>query len=112
MIEIDAILDADGTLRACKASGHAKAGKAGTDIVCAAVSVLMTTALNVLSDRKGITVHGGVPEKGQMWLEVDYEADGKDFLFAVGVFLINGLSSIAKEYPKNCKISISTITED
>ncbi|MDR0323161.1 MAG: ribosomal-processing cysteine protease Prp [Treponema sp.] len=108
MIEIEAILEDDGTLRACRASGHAGAGKAGTDIVCAAVSVLMRTAFNVLSGRKNITVRGGAPEKGQLWLEADYEADGKDFLFAAGVFLIEGLSSVAKEYPQNCRLNIST----
>ena len=106
MIEIEAVLEGDGTLRACRASGHAGAGKAGTDIVCAAVSVLMRTALSVLSGKKGITVRGGAPEKGQMWLEAEYDADGKDFLYAAGLFLIEGLWSVAQEYPKNCKITI------
>ena len=110
MVEIEAVLEADGTLRACKASGHAGAGKAGTDIVCAAVSVLMRTALNVLSGRKGITVRGGAPEKGLLWLEADYDADGRDFLFAAGVFLIEGLKSVAQEYPKNCKLTIKNFS--
>ena len=106
MIEIETSVEADGTLRACRVNGHANAGKTGTDIVCAAVSVLMTTALNVLSGREGIVLQGSAPEKGQMWLEVDYKAEGKDFLYAIGVFLINGLLSISNEYPKNCKICI------
>ena len=105
LIEIEAVLEGDGTLRACRVSGHAGAGKAGTDIVCAAVSVLIRTALSVLSGRKGVTVRGGAPEKGQVWLEADYNADGKDFLFAAGVFLIEGLKSVAQEYPGNCKIT-------
>jgi uncharacterized protein YsxB (DUF464 family) len=107
LIEIEAVLEDDGTLRACKASGHAGAGKAGTDIVCAAVSVLMRTAFSTLSDRKGITIRYGAPEKGQFWLETDYEAEGKDFLFATGSFLINGLKSVAQEFPQNCKLNIS-----
>jgi hypothetical protein len=106
MIEIEAELEEDGTLRACKALGHAGAGKSGEDIVCAAVSVLMRTACGILSDRKGITLRCGAPEKGQMWLEAGYEADGKDFLNTAGVFLIEGLSSIAREYPKNCKLNV------
>jgi len=110
MIEIEAILENDGTLRACKALGHAKAGKVGSDIVCAAVSVLMRTAFKTLSGRKGITLRGGAPEKGQLWLEADYEADGKEFLFAVGVFLIEGLTSVAQEYPQNCKLTIKNLT--
>lgn len=108
MIEIEAVLEKDGTLRACKASGHAKAGKTGEDIVCAAVSVLMRTAFAVLSNREGITLRVDAPERGQMRLEADYEAEGKNFLYASGVFLIEGLRSVAQEYPQNCKIKIST----
>ena len=110
MVEIEAVLESDGTLRACRASGHAGAGKAGTDIVCAAISVLMRTALSVLSNRKGITVRGGAPEKGSLWLEADYDADGRDFLSAAGVFLIEGLKSVAQEYPKNCKLTVKNFS--
>ena len=113
MIEIEAVLDNDGVLRACKAEGHARAGKTGSDIVCAAVSVLMRTAFSTLSGREGIIVRGGAPEKGQMWLESGLEASddgkGKDFLFAAGVFLLEGLKSIAQEYPNNCKITIKNL---
>jgi len=108
MINIEAALEEDGTLISCKVEGHAGAGKAGADIVCASVSVLMNTACAVLSDRKGITVNIGAPEPGQMRLEVKYEAEEKVFLFAAGMFLINGLSSVADEYPKNCKLNIVT----
>ena len=108
MIVIEAVLEADGTLRSCKASGHSGAGKAGTDIVCAAVSVLMRTAFNILSGKNGITMRGGAPEPGQMWLEADYNADGKEFLSAAGIFLIEGLKSVAQEYPQNCSINIKT----
>ena len=110
MIKIEAVVENDGTLRACKASGHAGAGKTGTDIVCAAVSVLMRTAFSILSGRKGVTVQGSAPEKGEMRLEVDYTAEGKDFLFATGVFLIDGLTSVAQEFPKNCKITVKSMS--
>ena len=108
MIRIEAVIDGEGVLRSCKASGHAKAGKTGTDIVCAAVSVLMRTACNILSSRNGIIFRSGAPEKGQLWLDVEYAAEGKDFLFAAGVFLIEGLKSIAQEFPQNCSITIKT----
>jgi len=108
MINIEAVLEDDGTLISCKVEGHAGSGKTGSDIVCASVSVLMNTAYAVLSDRKGITLSGGAPKPGQLWLEVKYDAKGKDFLFAVGVFLINGLMSVAREYPERCKLNIVT----
>jgi len=110
MIEIEAVFDKDDVLRVCKASGHAGAGKAGNDIVCAAVSVLMRTAFSALSNRKGIILRCGAPEKGRFWLEADYDADGKDFLFATGVFLLEGLKSVAQEYPQNCKITIKNFS--
>jgi len=108
VVEVEAVLDSDGVLKACRASGHAGAGKTGTDIVCAAVSVLLRTALGTLSGRKGIVVEGGAPEKGQLWLKAGYEAQGREFLFAVGEFLVSGISSVAQEYPKNCKLVIRT----
>jgi len=110
LIEIEAVLDGDGVLRACRASGHAGAGKTGTDIVCAAVSVLMRTALSTLSNREGVTISGGAPERGQLWLETDYNAEGKDFLFAAGVFLVEGLKSVAQEYPQNCVLKIKNFS--
>jgi len=101
-------LDKDGILRSCKASGHAKAGKKGHDTICAAVSVLMFAALKTLKFRKGITIIGDWPDEGDIWLETCYDADGKDFLFAAGVFLIEGLKFVAQEYPKYCKLKIKT----
>jgi uncharacterized protein YsxB (DUF464 family) len=106
LIEIEAVLDEKGILRSCKACGHAGAGKTGTDIVCASVTVLMRTAVHVLSAREGITARYDETEPGLLFLEADYTADGKDFLFAAGVFLIEGLASIAGEYPNNCKLMI------
>jgi uncharacterized protein YsxB (DUF464 family) len=109
LVKIEAVIDDGGVLIACNASGHAGAGKAGTDVVCAAVSVLMRTTLSVLSTRKGITVRGGAPEKGRLWLEVEYDAEGRDFLFAIGVFLLEGLRSVEQEFPDNCKLNIDTL---
>jgi uncharacterized protein YsxB (DUF464 family) len=106
MIEIKAVLDEAGALRSCEASGHAGAGKTGTDIVCAAVSVLMRTAVQVLSNRKGITIRSGAPEPGLLWLKADYTGEGRDFLSAAGEFLLAGLGSVAGEFPANCKLTI------
>jgi uncharacterized protein YsxB (DUF464 family) len=106
LIEIEAVLDQNGVLRSCKASGHARAGKPGTDIVCAAVSVLARTAVRVLLGKKGITVRYDAPEPGLFFMETDYAAEGREFLFAAGVFLTEGLASIAEEYPNHCKLTI------
>ena len=106
MIDIEAVLDENEILRSCKAGGHAGAGKTGADIVCAAVSVLMRTAVRALSNRKGITVRYEAPEPGLLFLEADYTAEGRDFLFAAGVFLLEGLMSVDEEYPDSCRLTI------
>jgi len=106
LIEIEAVFDQNGVLRSCKASGHAGAGKTGTDIVCAAVSVLMRTAVRALSGREGIGLRCDAPEPGLLSIEADYTAEGREFLFAAGVFLAEGLASVAEEYPNHCRLTI------
>jgi hypothetical protein len=39
-------------------------------------------------------------------MEADYDAEGRDFLAAVGTFLIEGLRSVSEKYPDNCGIEI------
>jgi len=106
VIEIEASLDESGTLRACSASGHAGAGVAGNDVVCAAVTVLMRAAVRALSGRDGITIRCDAPEPGFLFLEADCAERGREFLFAAGVFLLEGLASVAEEYPGHCSLSI------
>jgi len=109
LIDIETVLDKDGVLSSCKAAGHSGAGRTGNDIVCAAVSVLMRTVVRTLSGREGITIRCDAPEPGFLNLETGYSAEGKQFLFAVGEFLVNGLESVAEEFPENCKLTIRRI---
>ena len=106
MIKIEAALDESGALRSCRAAGHAGAGRTGNDVVCAAVSVLMRAAVRALSGREGITVRCEAPEPGFLFLEADCAAEGREFLFAAGVFLLEGLASVAEEYPEHCNLLI------
>ena len=106
MITIEAALDEAGILRSCTVMGHAGAGKRGCDIVCAAVSVLTRTALLTLSGREGIEVRGSAPRRGIFSLEAGYTAGGRDFLAAVGAFLMKGLESVSQEYPDYCTMRI------
>jgi uncharacterized protein YsxB (DUF464 family) len=109
MIRIEAAVDEAGLLRSCRIHGHAGAGPRGGDIVCAAVSVLARTALRVLSRQEGITVRGEAPERGVVRMEIDYAENGKDFLAAAGAFLVEGLESIAGEYPDYCVMRITRV---
>ena len=109
MITIAVVLDESGLLKSCDIRGHAEAGKRGTNIVCAAVSVLARTAVEVLSEKEGITVQSKTPKRGELTLKAKaISADGKRFLDAAGTFLIKGLDSVAKEYPEYCTITVTS----
>jgi len=108
VINIKLVLDEAGLLKSCDIQGHAGAGKRGNDIVCAAVSVLARTALTVLSGREGIVVKGSAPQRGEFKLETEaLNNEGRDFLNAAGSFLIEGLESVAGEYPHYCVMTVS-----
>jgi uncharacterized protein YsxB (DUF464 family) len=105
VIKAEVFLDS-GLLKSCRVSGHAGAGPRGGDIVCAAVSVLARTAMRALSGREGVMVRGEAPERGAFWLEAECTAAGREFLEAAGVFLIEGLVSVAEDYPDFCQVKI------
>ncbi|MDR1389214.1 MAG: ribosomal-processing cysteine protease Prp [Treponema sp.] len=107
---MNAELGKDGLLRSCVISGHAGAGSKGGDVVCAAVSALARTAVKVLGERKGLEARGEALQRGSMSLKVGpalREAD-RVFLSAAGAFLLEGLGSVAAEYPQNCTMSVTT----
>ncbi|MDR3172859.1 MAG: ribosomal-processing cysteine protease Prp [Treponema sp.] len=106
MIRVRIAIDGSGLLRSCRVEGHAYSGPPGADPACAVVSVLLRSALRTLSDRKGIELRGAAPDRGRLWMETDYSAEGRDFLAAAGAFLIEGLRSVSDEYPDNCAIEI------
>ena len=99
-------MDEAGLLSSCRVQGHAGAGKQGSDIVCAAVSVLARTLVRLLADRKDILIRGSIPGRGDFCVEVEYSPEGREFLAAAGAFLMEGLISVAEEFPDNCKVII------
>jgi uncharacterized protein YsxB (DUF464 family) len=107
MIRIEVAVDQAGLLVSCKVTGHAEAGPKGSDVVCAAVSVLTRTAFRTLSDRGGITLRGGAPERGVFWMETGCSDEGRAFLSGAGAFLIEGLKSVSDSYPDYCVMCIN-----
>ena len=106
MIQVDVALDSAGLLASCRVSGHAGAGKRGSDIVCAAVTVLTRTLARALAKRRGVTLRGSIPEQGNFWVEAEYTPEGRDFLAGTGGFFIEGMLSISAEFPEHCKVTI------
>lgn len=100
-----------GNFVSVSASGHAGKGNRGTDIVCAAVTVLLRTTITVLSDYSGT-----IPENG---LKLDVRTTGRGYLaFCVTAFsenempllryaydfLLAGLNSLSEEFPEAVEI--------
>ena len=107
MIRAELVLER-GFLKHCRISGHAGAGPKGSDIVCAAVSVLARTAFKVLSGRKDIKIQGGNPERGEFWMEIiSLDTEAEAFMAGVGAFLKEGLDSVSNEYPEFCTVNVS-----
>jgi uncharacterized protein YsxB (DUF464 family) len=109
VVRVHVTLDGAGLLRSCRVEGHAGWGRRGGDPACAAVSVLTRSALRTLSGREGVDLRGAAPERGLLWMEVDYNAEARDFLAAVGTFLVEGLRSVSETYPGSCGITIGNM---
>jgi uncharacterized protein YsxB (DUF464 family) len=109
VVRVDVTLDGAGILASCRVEGHAAWGRRGRDLVCAAVSVLTRSALRTLAGRKGIRLRGAAPERGLVWMEVEYDTEGRDFLAAAGTFLVEGLRSVSEMYPRCCSMTIGTM---
>lgn len=98
-----------------KAEGHAGAGKYGSDIVCAAVSVLMQTLANEVEEaaRAGALALGVVAH-GDGWMKVEaMPTDSICNTMEVWVeFVQNGLDAIAQSYPDNVELEMYTVYAD
>lgn len=98
-------LDCDpaGRLIRCEASGHAGFAAHGTDIVCAAVSVLLRTALEVLEHTDGVQVQADTARRGAIRFQAKQTGTVpvEERLICVADFLRTGLAALSAEYPEN-----------
>jgi len=97
-----------GKIVSISASGHAKFGKFGQDIVCAAVSVLMQTAVQGLNEVAKLDhlIFDSDEKTAYMYLELPVEVNETQ-AFKADVILetvLRGLQGIAKSYPKYMKL--------
>lgn len=107
MIEIRVRLDKLGCLQAFRASGHARAARAGEDIVCAAATVLLRTCAHLLSDGEGQTAAVKAPEPGELSLVLEPPpAERIEWLRGVTEFLLAGIAGLQSEYPDKLTMNI------
>ncbi len=106
MIAVSLTLDAGGSFRSVEASGHANAGARGEDIVCSAVTTLLRTTLAALSGEiPGIEAESA--GRGSLSFRAPVAGEGASPLLEyAGLFLREGLSAVAREYPESLDLRI------
>ena len=111
MISVLLTCGKDGTLASCRAQGHAHFAERGSDIVCSAVTVLLRTTMQALSETEGVFVRAAASERGSLDFDVSAEsapAESRAALVYAGRFLEAGLASLVREYPRNVELKIQT----
>lgn len=90
-----------------KAEGHAGAGEYGQDIVCAAVSVLLQTLANEVTEaaRAGLLAVGVVAH-GDGWMKVEMTPTDQtqDMADAWVELVQDGIDALAESYPENVEL--------
>lgn len=93
----------------CKALGHSGFAKSGEDIVCSAVTILMRTALQVLSQTSGIDFETDISLRGNLSFSakvIKSDLILQERILTIGDFLENGFNSLSEEFPKNVTFEI------
>ncbi|MBQ4330984.1 MAG: ribosomal-processing cysteine protease Prp [Spirochaetaceae bacterium] len=100
MMEVCLTCGRDGQFRSCCGKGHAGYAPTGCDIVCAAATVLLRTAAQVLLDTCGASVEVNAPVPGNLEFWVQDGIDDESRLIYTADFLRVGLQSLQVEYPQ------------
>lgn len=98
-----------------KAEGHAGAGKYGQDVVCAAVSVLLQTLANEVTEaaRAGLLAVGVVAH-GDGWMKVEMTPTDqtRDMADAWVELVQDGIDALAESYPENVELEVHYVYAD
>ena len=98
-----------------KAEGHAGAGKYGQDVVCAAVSVLLQTLANEVTEaaRAGLLAVGVVAH-GDGWVKVEMTPTDQtqDMADAWVELVQDGIDALAESYPENVELELHYVYAD
>ena len=104
---ISAVLYREGNnLTGCRIEGHSGWGESGSDIVCAAVSILGCTCVNALESVCGIVPAVTENDDGILAFELPEmtEAENEKAQILMGA-LRQGLEDLTAEYPQNITLS-------
>ena len=94
----------NGAIKKCQANGHAGFSWKGSDIVCAAVTVLLRTAMQVLSHNENVVLMSDASARGALSFSVEAKSESpvtETQLVCIGDFLRTGFKALTKEFPEN-----------
>lgn len=101
-------LDGVGNYTGFSVRGHTGYAEAGSDIVCAAVSVLTTTCVNAMETVAGVVPHITGGTEGTLGAELPRDLSASqlhDCQVLLGA-LRQGLADLVEGYPKYVRLSI------
>jgi uncharacterized protein YsxB (DUF464 family) len=105
LVTVTLALDAGGCLAGFTADGHV-AGPTGTNVGCAAVTVLLRTAARTVAGA-GLAAGGGADAPGSLRLDVGpVEAERRGWLRGVTDSLLRGIADVAAEAPGEVELRI------
>lgn len=90
----------------CEANGHADFSKKGTDIVCAAITILIRTTMQVLSHTDDVFLTADTSTRGNLAFTAEAKAENPETeirLEYAADFIRNGIKSLEKEFSGNVK---------
>lgn len=102
MIRATVLLAADGCLVRVSMRGHASnsAGPRGGNVICAAVTALVRSCAEAVSEHSGITVDGAAEAEGEFVLSVrTVDTNERAWLRGVSDVLASGLRRMAGDSP-------------
>lgn len=102
--------DADGRLIGYSAKGHSGYAEAGSDIVCAAVSVLGATCINSLEAVCGVVSDIVENDEGILVFRLPQQMTDMQWHDAQVLMgaLEQGLKDLAEQFPQNLRIAYKT----
>ncbi|MBQ9495063.1 MAG: ribosomal-processing cysteine protease Prp [Treponema sp.] len=109
MISVLLVRNADGEFCSCSAHGHAGFAAHGSDIVCSSVTVLLRTAMHVLSETAGVVLTSQTRERGSLEFGVEKKTVSPELtarLIYAADFLETGIAALAREYPQHVALKI------
>lgn len=107
MIVARVVLDDRGTISRFEATGHALFAPFGSDMVCAAVSVLARSAYEALAALPESRLEVTAPERGSLEFRMqELPDDMVGRARGIADFLVTGLSGLERDYPGSVRLTL------